>query len=408
MANRGLQLLGKIRRLVAEYRLFSSGEKVIVGVSGGPDSLCLLHVLNRLKDEWGISLHVAHLHHQIRGADADEDASFVERIAKEWGLPITLEARDVPALARKEGMGIEEAARYARYQFLAEVALREGARTIAVGHNADDQVETVVMHWLRGSGLAGLRGMLPRTRLVVGGKEYDLWLVRPLLGVTRAEIEAYCREHGLQPRFDLSNLDTTYFRNLLRHELIPYLESFNPRFKELVRRSARLFADDYDFLHQQLEAVWPQVVESEEDEGIVFSLPRWRELHPSMQRAVLREAVRRMRRGLRDINWIHIEDARRALLTKGAGTKVTLPQGLLLTIGYGIFFIGEEGFTPQEDVPLLEGYELPLETPGVTKLPGTRWTVEVRILRRTELPSEWRTNPDPWQAFLDEDKITGP
>ncbi|RLC81124.1 MAG: hypothetical protein DRI61_04350, partial [Chloroflexi bacterium] len=265
----------------------------------------------------------------------------------------------------------------------------------------------VVMHWLRGSGLAGLRGMLPRTRLVVGGKEYDLWLVRPLLGVTRAEIEAYCREHGLQPRFDLSNLDTTYFRNLLRHELIPYLESFNPRFKELVRRSARLFADDYDFLHQQLEAVWPQVVESEEDEGIVFSLPRWRELHPSMQRAVLREAVRRMRRGLRDINWIHIEDARRALLTKGAGTKVTLPQGLLLTIGYGIFFIGEEGFTPQEDVPLLEGYELPLETPGVTKLPGTRWTVEVRILRRTELPSEWRTNPDPWQAFLDKDKITG-
>ena len=404
---RELKVIKKVRRLVAEYGLFPPGSKVVVGVSGGPDSLCLLHVLNRLKGEWGITLHVAHLHHRIRGADADEDAAFVERTAREWGLPITVEARDVPALARKEGMGLEEAARYARYRFLAEVACREGASIVAVGHTADDQVETVVMHWLRGAGLAGLRGMLPRTRLVAGAETFDLWLVRPLLDVWRSEVEEYCRQHNLAPRFDLSNLDTTYFRNRLRHELIPYLESFNPRFKELVPRAARLLADDYDFLRSQLEQIWPQVLESEHQRGFVFSLERWRELHPSMQRAVLREAIRRMRQGLRDVNWVHVEEARRVLLKGRAGAQVTLPRGLLLTVGYGRFSLGEEDFRPPEDVPLLEVPEIPLTMPGTTPLPSSRWTVETRILDASELPPDWKTNPDPWRAFLDASRIRG-
>lgn len=406
-------MLEKVRLFAIRHGLFSPGEKVIVGVSGGPDSLCLLHVLDRLKGEWSLRLHVAHLNHRIRGADADEDAAFVERVAREWGIPCTIEARDVPALAREKGMGLEEAARYARYKFLAEVALKEGAGTIAVGHNADDQVETVVMHWVRGSGLAGLRGMLPRSRLVVGGEEYDLWVVRPLLDVTRAEIEAYCREHGLTPRFDLSNLDTTYFRNRLRHELIPYLETFNPRFRELVRRSAQLFADDYDFLHRQVEVSWREVVEREEERGIVFSLPRWKSLHPAMQRGILREAVRRMRRGLRDIGWIHIEEARRALLEGRAGVKVTLPQGLVLMTGYRTFFIGEEGFVPSEDLPLLpssvEGLEeIALKVPGETPIPQTGWKVRTSIVPLSHLPPDWERNPDPWRAFLDWGKVSGP
>lgn len=405
-------MLEKVRLFAIRHCLFSSGEKVIVGVSGGPDSLCLLHVLDRLKGEWDLKLHVAHLNHKIRGIEADEDAAFVEKVAREWGIPFTIEARDVPALAREKGMSLEEAARYARYKFLAEVALKEGAKTIAVGHNADDQVETVVMHWVRGSGLAGLRGMLPRSRLVVGGEEYDLWLVRPLLDVTRAEIEAYCCEHGLTPRFDLSNLDTTYFRNRLRHELIPYLETFNPRFRELVRRSAQLFADDYDFLHQQVKASWKEVVEREEERGIIFSFPLWKSLHPAMQRGTLREAVRRMRRGLRDIGWVHIEEARKALMEGRAGIKITLPQGLVLVTGYRTFFIGEEGFVPGEDLPLLpstEGLEeIALKVPGETLIPQTGWKVKVSLSPLSQLPPDWERNPDPWRAFLDWGKVSGP
>jgi len=400
-------VIEKVRRFVIEHGLFSPGEKVIVGVSGGPDSLCLLHVLYRLRFDFDLKLHVAHLNHKIRGLAAEEDAAFVGKVAKEWGIPCTIEARDVPALAREKSMSLEEAARYARYKFLAEVAIRENAKTIAVGHNADDQVETVVMHWVRGSGLAGLRGMLPRSRLVVGGEEYNLWLIRPLLEVSRAEIEAYCREHGLTPRFDLSNLDTTYFRNRLRHELIPYLETFNPRFREVVRRSARLFADDYDFLRHQVKACWNEVVEREEEKGIVFSLNRWLTLHPAMQRGTIREAISRMRRGLRDIGWEHVERARKAVLERRAGVKVTLPQGLTLVTGYGIFFIGEEGFAPWEDLPLITE-EIALEIPGQRPISESGWKVETSVVPLPQLPNDWSANPDPWQAFLDWKKVKAP
>ncbi len=406
-----MDILGKVRRTIEEYELLSPGERVVVGVSGGPDSLCLLHVLNRLRGEYDIELHVAHLNHLIRGEEADADAAFVAKLAEDWGLPATVEARDVPALAKAKGLAIEEAARQARYSFLGEVAYRIGARTIAVGHNADDQTETVIMHWLRGAGLAGLRGMQPMTEMKemrLGEKSFDLRVIRPLLEVTRAEIKAYCREHGLQPRFDRSNLDTTYFRNRLRHELIPYLESYNPNIRELVRRSAKVIAADYEFLRSELERVWPQVVIKETDKQVTFDLEGWRALPLSLKRSTLREAIHRLRRSLRNIDWIHVEDARIALETKGAGTKVTLPRGLMLTIGYGEFFVAEEGQIEfPTDLPLLFVDVLPLSVPGTTELPQSDWLVEARILSREELPPNWEENPDPWQAFLDHEK-TGP
>ncbi len=158
-------LLARVRQYAQRNRLFSPGETVVVGVSGGPDSLCLLHLLRRLAPELRLWLHVAHLHHGLRGAEADADAAFVAELADCWGLPCTVGRADVAALAREAGLSLEEAARQARYRFLAEVADAGGAATLAVGHNADDQAETVLMHFLRGSGAAGLRGMLPRTPL---------------------------------------------------------------------------------------------------------------------------------------------------------------------------------------------------------------------------------------------------
>lgn len=412
-------VVSTVRRTIDRYGLLLPEETVVVGVSGGPDSLCLLHVLNRLGGEYRIKLHVAHLNHRIRGREADADAAFVASLAEEWGLPCTVEACDVPALARDKKLSLEEAARRARYAFLAEVAGRVGARCIAVGHNADDQTESVLMHWLRGSGLAGLRGMLPATPL----SDYRLLeeedretrdegqgaftLIRPLLEVTRAEIEAYCAEHGLQPRFDLSNLDTTYYRNRLRHELIPYLESYNPGIRDVLRRSAKVIADDYAYLRAELDRIWPQVVISESDGVIKFDLAAWRSLPTSFQRATLREAIHRLRRSLRNINWIHVEDALVALLEKPTGTQVTLPQGLMLTMSYQTFTVADEGYVElPTDLPLLAVDSLPLAVPGTTPLPESAWRVEARLLSRSELPPGWEDNPDPWQAFLDHD-VTG-
>ncbi|MDY7040194.1 MAG: tRNA lysidine(34) synthetase TilS [Chloroflexota bacterium] len=412
-----LKVLNQVQDLIERHGLLQAGETVVVGVSGGPDSLCLLHVLRQLSAELDLHLHVAHLHHRIRGEDADADAAFVAALAAEWGLPCTVEIRDVPLMAREKKLAVEEMARLVRYAFLARLANQIGARKIAVGHNADDQVETVLMHWLRGCGLAGLRGMLPLTplrhlRLQLADPDLELegrslQLIRPLLDVTRADVEAYCTAHDLQPRFDRSNLDTTYYRNRLRHELLPILETYNPAIRQVIRRSALVIADDYALLRADMRPAWRRVVRSEDEEAIVFDLAHWRELPTSLQRATLREAIHRLRRSLRNINFAHVEDALLVVRSKPAGSQATLPQGLMLTLGYDTFTVAGADHVPPPDWPALTVPSLPLHVPGVTPLPDSPWRVEATILSHRELPAGWESNADPWQAFLDFDVVSG-
>lgn len=205
-----MAVLEQARETILRHGLFSHGDKVVVGVSGGPDSLTLLNCLRLLSAELQIVLHVAHLNHQLRGGESDADAQFVAWLAQEWKLPKTIGTRDIRPLANSERLSVEEAARRARYEFLIEVAQGIGAKVIAVAHHADDQVETVLMHFLRGAGLAGLRGMRYKIRVSDLGfrvansliSSPDLFLVRPLLDVTRDQIEAYCKRNYLAPHYD--------------------------------------------------------------------------------------------------------------------------------------------------------------------------------------------------------------
>ncbi len=315
-------VLEQVRETILKHDLISQGAKVVVGVSGGPDSLTLLNCLRILSDELGIGLHVAHLNHQLRGSESDRDAQFVAWLAQEWKLPNTIGSRDVVALARSEHLSIEEAARRARYGFLIEVARQNGATTLAVAHNADDQVETVLMHFLRGAGLAGLRGM--QYKIGVGdlplgpsgseggfetprapGPGPDLTLVRPLLDVTRDQIEAYCKQNALAPHYDQTNSDTTLFRNRLRNETLPYLETLNPNVRQTLIRAAHALADDFDFLQSQVHSAYVRVAHESEN-AIVFDRAAWRALHPAIQRGTLRAAVWQLRGDLRNIDWTHI------------------------------------------------------------------------------------------------------
>ncbi|MFZ5918851.1 MAG: tRNA lysidine(34) synthetase TilS [Chloroflexota bacterium] len=403
-----MPLLEQVGETIERHGLLFRGEPVVVGVSGGPDSLCLLHLLRRLAAEWGLSLHVAHLNHRIRGADADADAAFVAHLAAAWGLPCTVEAQDVPALARRRKLAVEEAARQARYTLLARLAGQVGARVVAVGHNADDQAETVLMHFLRGAGLAGLRGMLPKTplgeyRLLGGQTAEGMWLIRPLLEIPRAEIQAYCAAHGLEPRFDRSNLDTTYFRNRLRHELFPILETYRTHVREVIRRTAQVAAADYALLQEVLAAAWAGVMRSADDEAVVLDLAGWRALPLSLRRATLRQAVQRLRRNLRDINFVHVEEAVRIAGEKETGAMASLPGGLVLLVGYETLTVADKGYAPAaEDRPVLWVARLPLVAPGCTPLPGPGgWRVLIEPLSRDELPPGWEANPDRWQAFID-------
>jgi tRNA(Ile)-lysidine synthase len=412
-------VLDRIRRFVEQNNLLSPGETLVVGVSGGPDSLCLLHLLCRLRAEYDLSLHVAHLHHGQRGADADADAEFVRTLAAAWGLPCTIERADVPALAAEHRLAFEEAARRARYAFLSRVAAEVGARTIAVGHNADDQAETVLMHFIRGSGLAGQRGMLPKTPLT----DYRLLdtpnsqstnlpipnLIRPLLTTPRADIEAYCAAHNLHPRFDRSNLDTTYFRNWLRHQVIPLLESHNPNLREVLHRSAEVAAGDYALLRSLLEETWPRIV-LEEGAAIVFDLEAWRALPLGLQRSTLREAIHRLRRSLRNIDFVHVEDAVRLAREGTTSQQATLPQGLMLTVGYDRLTLADvDAPASLPKWPLLEPGAAPVavRVPGETLLPGSEWVLHAELLDRAALPAGWQDNADPWRAYLDAQAAAG-
>jgi tRNA(Ile)-lysidine synthase len=393
-------LLETVRQTILEHEMLQRGETLVVGVSGGPDSLCLLHAMLALRHELDVELHVAHLEHGIRGRDSLADAAYVRELAESWGLPVTVDHADVPGYARGHRLAVEEAARRVRYLFLSRVAQAIGAQSAAVGHNADDQVETILMHWMRGSGLGGLRGMLPVQLL--GAEAWwsgaPLAVVRPLLEVPRDQIEEYCRQHGLRPRFDRSNLDLTYHRNRIRHELIRHLESFNPRIREVLRRSAKAIADDYEYLHLQSIEVWDRLAE-EQGNTITFPLQPWHQLHAALQRQLLREAIRRLRKSLRDITWAHVEQARTGLERLETGARITLPQGLFLIKDYSSFTVGEERTYP--DLPLLWHSPLDLLVPGDTPLRDSPWIVHSQTMKSPDLPPTALENLDPWQAYLD-------
>ncbi len=218
---------------------------MVVGVSGGADSLALLHILLALQDRLGCKLHAATLDHGVRGQAGADDAAYVEALCAAWGILCTREQRDVQAVMRAEQCGIEEAARIVRYQFLHATAETVGADRVAVGHHADDQAETMLLHLLRGAGLNGLAGMELRSRLPARGNE--LTLIRPLLTVTRTEIESYCLQNNLQPRHDATNDDTDYTRNRIRHDVLPVLRTVNPAVNGALIRLGEIaqLEDDY-------------------------------------------------------------------------------------------------------------------------------------------------------------------
>jgi tRNA(Ile)-lysidine synthetase-like protein len=410
-------LLKTVRNTIDHHGLLPRGGTVVVGVSGGPDSLCLLHVLRALASEYGVTLHVAHLNHQLRGTDADEDAAFVQRLAAEWGLPCAVAARDVTAYAERERLAVEEAARQMRYSFLAEVAQQVGSNTVAVAHHADDQAESVLMHVIRGSGIAGLRGMRPQLdirdlRLGIVNTQYpipNIQLVRPLLYVTRADIEAYCAANNLHPRFDVSNLDQTYFRNWLRHTVLPLLAQHNPGVRDVLCRTAEVAAADYDLLRVDMERAWAQVA-SASPASITFDLAGWRALPLALKRATVRQAIHQLRQHLRNINFVHVERAVDVAERGATGDRATLADGLMLTLAYDSFTITDEnheGLLP--DWPLLEpGTQVSVNVPGICDLPDSGWALETRVTTIEETTQVVTANPDPWTAYLDADTCSSP
>jgi tRNA(Ile)-lysidine synthase len=366
-------LEGRVYRFIREYGLLAGGEKVLAAVSGGPDSVCMLQVLVNLRELLDIQLHIAHLDHGLRGSASTGEAGYVGSLAAKMGIPCTVEKRDVAGFKSGHKISLEEAAREVRYTFLDEAARAAGATRVAVGHTRDDQVETTLMHYLRGAGIHGLRGLRPAAPLPYGGKEDGIWVIRPLLKIPRKETNAYCAENGLQPCIDLSNSDTRFLRNRVRLDLIPLLRQYNPDIDEAMLRLADTAGEDADFIDEQAAVAWSA---ASSRDGCLTCLDsgRLRGLPLALQRRVFRIALENAFGSLRDIEAVHVE-ALVKLLFGGTGKCVHLPGGLVATNERSRMVISGPD-SPACPWPAMDS-EYTLNVPGQTLLPGWRVTADL-------------------------------
>jgi tRNA(Ile)-lysidine synthase len=303
----------------------TKGQPILLGVSGGADSLALMHGLDVL----GYDVVVAHVDHGLR-AESLQEADFVRLLAESRGLPFYSQRVDVQRVAETQAESIEEAARNVRYHFLFEQARRYQCQAVAVGHHADDQVETVLMHLMRGAALPGLTGMPYRRLMPLWDKKIPL--VRPLLGIWRDEIDAYIEEIGQKPCDDRSNLDTTYHRNRIRHELIPVLKTHNPQIKTIIWRMADVLREEEQFLGEITEQTFDDCQQSRTDAHIILTLSKFNGLSKALRRRVLRHAIAQLCPDVRDVGFEVIERGVTFTQEAASGGEIDLVARLQLAL----------------------------------------------------------------------------
>jgi tRNA(Ile)-lysidine synthase len=382
----------RVDRFIQEHQLVLSGKYLLVAVSGGADSVCLLHILVGLRDKLGINLHIAHLDHRLRGVESEADADYVQGLASSLDIPLTTGRIDVKAYQKKQRMSLEEAAREVRYRFLADAADSVGADRVATGHTLDDHIETILMHLVRGTGMRGLVGLKPVSRWQLDGEK--ITIVRPLLGISRRETYEYCQSHQLAPRLDASNLSLSPLRNRIRQQLLPLLRSYNPGVVGVLLRTAANAADELAFLDEEMLRVWNRVVQRQ-GEAIALDKREFGKLNLAIKRHLLRTAVEELLGSLKDIEARHIEGII-AVLGKPAGKQISLPWGLVFSVEYERYLLGRETSALCPFPPLTGEHSL--DIPGEKRLPG--WRIKAEVIGRGEMVEK----DDDFIAFIDLDK----
>ena len=342
---------------------------VLLGFSGGPDSICLLSLLVKS----GVEVTAAHLDHALR-PDSAAEAVQAEEICRQLGADFISRRVDVADYAQKKHLSVEEAARKQRYAFLFAEAAKTGAQAVLTGHQADDQVETVLMHLLRGSALSGLAGM--RMVLLPNPWSKDIPLVRPLLAFSREEVEAYLSEIPIRPIFDQSNQDSSFFRNRIRNDLLPQLVTYNPQFKKRILRMADAIALEDDLVMAQTRQAWAETVIETGEDFVVFDRAKTASLHPALRRRLMREGLTRLRSELRDMDYQVIEKGSHFFTDPCQSNTVHLIAGLEMFahLKRRVVLAKKEsplhGLWPQ----LTQKKALPLKIPGMVSL-NEHWTL---------------------------------
>ncbi len=342
----------RVLSAIQKYHMLSKGDSVLVAVSGGPDSVALLYFLKHMEPLYDLRLHIFHLNHKIRGAEADKDAEFVAALAARLDIPVTLESYDVPALMERERLSLEEAAREARYRLMDRLAVELEVDRIALAHHADDQVETFLMRLVRGAGLEGLAAMKPVRGIYI----------RPFIEVGKGDILNYIRDNDFTYRVDASNEDLSILRNRVRSDLVPLLTSYNPQFKGSLLKTIEIVREDQSHLSELTDGVFDLLAET--GDGIVRIEMQAVEAQPlSLKRRLIRKCIKWAKDDLRGIEFKHIEAILDALQIVPVRFELELPGGIVVFAEYeSLVFARKQLF---EGPPLKP---VKLIVPGITPI----------------------------------------
>ncbi len=315
-----MDLVQRIKIFILQHQLLKIGDKVVVGVSGGPDSVFLLHVLTQLRHDFGLKIIVAHVNHRLR-PEAKKDEDFVRHLSYQLNCPFY--SRSVQLKKTKDITSIEELARQARLKFFADLAQKLKTHTVALAHSQDDLAETVLMRLIRGTGLLGLGAMPPKRPLE------DITIIRPVLRVSRQEIESYLKKNKLSYRLDATNKSKKFFRNKIRLVLLPLLKKeFNPNIKEVLANFSQTTREDYEYLTLAARKAMSSVIRKNKKEGVLLNSVGWQRLPTSLRRLILRLVIEDLQGHTRQLTFAHIREIEHLCLASSPRGKIFIPDGL--------------------------------------------------------------------------------
>jgi len=362
------KLLRTVEQTIITYGMLKSKDSVVVGVSGGPDSVALVHVLLTLAPRFSLRIGVAHLNHCLRQNDSDKEAEFVASLASKFNLPFYLKKEDVRKYQQENKLSLEEAARRVRYTFYDMVAQKNRFNKIALGHHCDDNTELVLMNLIRGSGPLGISGIPP----VRDGK-----IIRPLIKVTKSEIVDFLYEKGLKYVSDKSNREMNCLRNRIRHHLIPVLKTtYNPKIVEILNRLASISSSEAEWIEDVIDSIFQKALIDVQDNSVAISVPILVGMHIATQRRVIRKAVAKVKGNLRSITFAHIESVLSHLKSPRVNKSFDLPDRIRIRLVGEVLLFSKEK-RALRDLHLRSNIEQAITFEYDIKKPGTIFLKEI-------------------------------
>ncbi len=386
-------MLSKFKNYINKEKLVEKQDRLLLGISGGPDSLTMFDLFCRIKDEFSLEIQVFHLDHCFR-KEAEQEAEFVAELCRERAVKAIIKKYNIPELIEKEGFSPEEAARKVRLQFMFQIIEKEKLDKIALAHNKDDLVETVFLHMFRGTALSGLTGIDPVSR--IKGKK----IIHPLLEISRSEIEKYCQYRNLKPIRDKSNKETIYTRNKIRHNIIPLIEKqINPGLKDNIFQMAKILREEDRYLEKEADREKKNIQIMKDENKIELSLPELKKLSPVIRRRIIKQVIFEIKNSPKDIYYHHYQAVEDLILNSDTGKKLDFIENISIIKLYEKIIIMKGTIDKYK-----EDYCYQLTIPCSIKLPDDK-SIKVEYVDKENLKDQFK---DPTVCFCDVSKVSLP